>query len=436
MNLDFDYKKYLQTLHDEGMNMTRTFSGTYVEKPKSFNIENNTLAPQGEGFICPWARSGVAGYKSGGNKFDLDAWDQNYFGRLKDFVSTAEKYGIIVEFTLFSSIYSDESWTWCPLYHENNINSTDMIARKNVHTPANGNLITYQEKFVRKIVAELKEYPNVIYEIQNEPWPDNTGKLYSLNINLPVTDKSQSWRNIVELPSEASLEWQAKVSSWIRDEEKDYDNKHLISQNYCNFYYPVEKVDPAISIMNFHYAWPQAVHYNYGYDRIISFNEDGFKGSTDDPYRRAAWNFILAGGGIYNNLDYSFFAGSEDGTGINNAPGSGSKTLRKQLAFLREFIESFDFIQLKPDLSVVKLAPGTIPQVLANPGKEYAIYLSGGTQCDLKLYLPEGKYTAEWINPVSFNTDKAEDVINTGKAVILASPYYEREIALRIRRVR
>jgi len=38
MNLDFDYKKYLQTLHDEGMNMTRTFSGTYVENPQSFNI--------------------------------------------------------------------------------------------------------------------------------------------------------------------------------------------------------------------------------------------------------------------------------------------------------------------------------------------------------------------------------------------------------------
>ena len=137
MNLDFDYKKYLETLHDEGMNMTRTFSGSYVENPKSFNIEKNTLAPPGERFICPWARSGIPGYKPGGNKFDLDAWDQNYFVRLKDFVSTAEKYGIIVEFTLFSSIYSDESWTWCPLYHENNINNTDRITRKNVHTPDN-----------------------------------------------------------------------------------------------------------------------------------------------------------------------------------------------------------------------------------------------------------------------------------------------------------
>ena len=26
------------------------------------------------------------------------------------------------------------------------------------------------------------------------------------------------------------------------------------------------------------------------------------------------WEFLLAGGGLYNNLDYSFTAGHEDGT--------------------------------------------------------------------------------------------------------------------------
>ena len=27
-----------------------------------------------------------------------------------------------------------------------------------------------------------------------------------------------------------------------------------------------------------------------------------------------AWEFVLAGGGLYNNLDYSFTVGHEDGT--------------------------------------------------------------------------------------------------------------------------
>ena len=45
LNADFDYKKYLQTMHTEGMNYTRIFVGSYVEIPGSFGIRNNSLAP-------------------------------------------------------------------------------------------------------------------------------------------------------------------------------------------------------------------------------------------------------------------------------------------------------------------------------------------------------------------------------------------------------
>ena len=57
LNADFDFEKYLQTMHDEGMNYTRIFTGSYVEIPGSFNIENNTLAPAVGSFITPWKRT-------------------------------------------------------------------------------------------------------------------------------------------------------------------------------------------------------------------------------------------------------------------------------------------------------------------------------------------------------------------------------------------
>jgi len=433
LNLDFDYRTYLKTLHDDGMNLTRIFTGTYVEHEGSFGILYNTLGPDGKSFICPWARSEIPGYTGGGNKFDLSRWDKQYFERLKDFISLAKEYGIMVEVTLFSSIYSDESWTYCPLYPENNINNTDLVERINVHTPDNKNLIKYQEEVVRKIVQELKEYPNIYYEIQNEPWSDNTGKHFYLNPNEPGT-ANQNWRYHVQVSSEAADTWQRTVYSWITDEESTFKDRHLIAQNYTNFYYPVEGVDSLISIMNFHYAWPQAVHLNYGYNRPISLDEDGFMGDDPGRYRRGAWNFILAGGAIYNNLDYSFFVGAEDGTGINTAPGHGSKTFRDQLVFLKEFMEGFDYISMKPDLTIVKLAPGTIAQVMANHGKEYALFLNGGIQCNLQLYLPEGRYEASWINTVSFETEKTEVLTSTGQqiAVTAVSPEYDGEIALKI----
>src|SRR3954464_13700589 len=62
LNLDFDYLTYLNTLRKDGLNLTRTFTGAYVEPMGAFNIAQNSLAPKGERFICPWARSSTPGY--------------------------------------------------------------------------------------------------------------------------------------------------------------------------------------------------------------------------------------------------------------------------------------------------------------------------------------------------------------------------------------
>ena len=53
LNLDFDYKTYLKALEADGLNLTRTFSGAYVEPAGAFNIAENTLAPAKGRFICP-----------------------------------------------------------------------------------------------------------------------------------------------------------------------------------------------------------------------------------------------------------------------------------------------------------------------------------------------------------------------------------------------
>src|SRR5688572_31081138 len=107
LNLDFNFRKYLDTLEKDGLNLTRTFTGAYVEPSGAFNIVSNTLAPLPGGFICPWARSGTPGYANGGNKFDLNKWDDGYFRRLRDFVAHAEKRGIVVEVTLFCPFYEE-----------------------------------------------------------------------------------------------------------------------------------------------------------------------------------------------------------------------------------------------------------------------------------------------------------------------------------------
>ena len=61
LSLDFDGLKYLRTLHADHLNLTRLFTGAYVEPLGAFNIARNTLAPEPGRFVCPRTRSDTPG---------------------------------------------------------------------------------------------------------------------------------------------------------------------------------------------------------------------------------------------------------------------------------------------------------------------------------------------------------------------------------------
>ena len=73
--------------------------------------------------------------------------------------------------------------------------------------------------------------------------------------------------------------------------------------------------------------------------------------------------------------------------------------------------------------------------VLAERGRQYAIYLDGGHCADLRVDLPAGDYTAEWIDTTTGARAKDEDVVG-GDVRTLISPAYAEDIALRIVRKR
>ncbi len=353
MNLDFDYVKYLDALRRDGMNHTRTFTGAaYVEPQGAFNIERNSMAPAPGRYIAPWARSSTAGYANGGNKFDLNKWDESYFRRLKDFIAQAGRRGIIVEVNLFCPFYGDAQWKLSPFNANNNVNALGNVGPLDVYTlDKHGGLLEVQERFVRRVVAELKDFDNIFYEICNEPYA-----------------------------TKVPMNWQERIVDVIVDAEKNFPEKHLISLNISNGSQKIEEPHTAVSIFNFHYATPpDAVALNYGLNKVIGDNETGFRGVSDDPYRMEAWDFIVAGGGLYNNLDYSFTVDHEDGTFAypNTQPGGGTAALRKQLRILRDFIYGFDFLKMKPDNSVIKggVPQGITARALVEHGKAYAIYL-------------------------------------------------------------
>jgi len=409
LNRAFDSTRYLDTLRKDGLNLTRIFTGAYVEHASAFDIAGNTLAPEPGQFVCPWKRSDTPGYANGGNRFDLHAWDSDYFARLTSFVAAAAERYVVVEVCLFCPFYGDEQWALSPWHPGNNVNGIGDIPRTDVYTlDKSPELLAIQEAMVRKTVTELNRFDNLYFEVCNEPYFGGV-----------------------------TAEWQSHIADVIVQTEASLPHRHLISQNIANGAAEVRDPLAAVSILNFHYANPpDAVAMNYPLNRVIGENETGFQGTGDTHYRMEGWEFVLAGGALYNNLDYSFTVGHEDGSFRYPAaqPGGGSAALRRQLRVLKDFIHSFDFVRMKPDDSVVRggLQGEQRARVLAEPGRQYAIYVFGGTQVTLMLELPKGGYAAQWLNPVTGRIAGRQKLSHPGGVASLASPSYAEDIALSV----
>jgi hypothetical protein len=346
----------------------------------------------------------------------LDQWDTAYFKRLRDFVGKASRCGVVVELNLFCPFYDESQWRLSPMNAANNMNQVGAVARTNVYTlDRHGGLLAVQESMVRKIVTELNGFDNVYYEICNEPYFGGV-----------------------------TLAWQHQIADVIVATERRLPRQHLISQNIANGRARVEQPHPAVSILNFHYASPpDTVGLNYELSRVIGDNETGFAGTNDAPYRIEAWSFILAGGGLFNHLDYSFAVGHENGTFVYPAkqPGGGNPVLRRQFRVLRDFINGLDFVRMKPDRTVAReLPPDCAVHVLTEPGRACALYLSRkqapasptGFPAPFSLALPPGDYEAAWLDPLTGGELKRQFLTSHGSGVRLGVPPFIQDIALRI----
>jgi hypothetical protein len=413
VNADFDYVRYLDELARFGFNLTRVFSGSYIEpkaptssgSPTAWSLGyENTLAPRPGRFVSPWARS-EAETPGGPRRFDLAKWNPAYFDRLKRFIREAGQRGIIVEVVLFSALYEFAIWSASPFNAENNVNGVGAIDARRLYTLDNGGVLKFQDAFVRKLVTELRSFDNLYYEVINEGWAE---------------------------PAPASDGWQDHIIKTIEDAEAALPQKHLIARNYRHDR-RIADPHPSVSIFNFHYQRDVSQYGNL--EGVLSFDETGLQGTADRPYRTDGWFFMLSGGGVYSNLDWSFTPDSEDGSaGLPAAaPGGGGRSLRRSLAVLKTFLERFDLPQMSPSHEIVTGAPpGATTRVLADPGNSYAIYVVGGRPGPLVLDLPAGRYRAEWIDTKDGAVMRRESLDDAGFETTLDPPSYEDDIALAI----
>jgi len=323
-------------------------------------------------------------------------------------------------------MYDESLWEASPLNARNNTNGIENVPHTEVYNLRWPKLQAAQDALVRKIVMEVRPFDNVYFEIINEPY----------------------WHSVTQ-------EWQRHVSALIAATESPMGARHLISQNYAQFSARVEDADPNVSLFNFHYSRPpDSVAMNYDLNRAIGMNETGFDGVSDAAYRIQGWDFLTAGGTLYNNLDFSFTArGNERGTfayAPSYTPGGGSAALRAQLGILRSFFLGYRLSAMAPAPQLIgsPTPDGASIRVLAEPGKQYVIYIHHGRvapdqkpqyivdrqphTASVRLNLPAGSYQAEWVDTRTGRVIAGEIFAHKGGDRDLQSPVYREDVAMRI----
>lgn len=427
INLDFDYRPYLDALQRYGFNLTRLFSGAYLEREESIKWMGirNTLSPRSERFLAPWARSAEPGCYDGGCKFDLDRWDDRYFARLKDFLAEAGRRRIVAEFVFLSQMYNDYNWAASPLNIINNINGVGAIPFDRFTTLDDPVLAERQEALIRKVACELNCFDNLYYEICNEP-------------------------NYVEGPG-GTADWHDRLIRALSETENSLPNRHMIAVDYGQAkLFPL--LHPEVSVHNVHYAYGdkwvgalELLEHFPGPRRALAFDEtcDWIWGNTVTGNRLEAWEFILGGGAVYDHLNWSYTPG--DPAGLQN---SENRLFCRQLQILASLMADLDLPALQPNNTFIRggLPSGVKARALAEEGRQYAVYLyharrdaegrydlvPGSFHAELHVDLPAGNYCIVWIDPAAVTTLAEECVDHPGGPLIVASPVFAADLALKI----
>jgi hypothetical protein len=433
MNRAFDYNAYLDALKSYGLNYTRIYPAAFVEPVGTFH-PNNTLAPKPLDLIQPWPRSQTPGYRGGGNLFDLDRWDPDYFTRLKDFMTQADARGIVVEVCFFNA-QNKGSWPVSPLYWENNVQHEGRCGYNDVQTLKQPGLLQRQEAFVRRIVQEVNSFDNMILEICDEPFSYGT-------------------------PRDLAGSWIAHLIDVVKQAESDLPKKHLLGQQIQGpIGGPVDfTARPDVPVIVTQYIWltpdeqvggMRALDYLWDRNKPIDLNETGYyplsswyNGDKAGDVRVEAWEFMVGGGSSFNNLNGVFTAQDPAGKAAENQP------ILKTMQSLKQFVEGFDFLNMRPDRSFVVsgMPAGTFYRGMSKRGEQYALYhhhsklkpyvyqvVPGTYEERLVVELPAGTYRADWVDPSNGAVLGSESFTHAGGQHLVSTPKHSVDVALRIK---
>lgn len=383
----FQWKAFLDFLVDRNMNVIRLWC---VESTKINDADDTLTEPMAYERV-----SGKGKANDGGNKFDLDRFNAEYFQRMEQRVDEAGERGLYVIVMLFQG-WSIESkrgkvnpWPYHPYHEANNVNGLDGDVNadgqgKELHTWLGPDhpVTQRQRAYVRKVVDTVGRFDHVLYEIANE----------SHNESIP---------------------WQSKMVEYLRELEQDRGKVHPIGMSVTFGDRPGNDLNRLLLESPADWISPNRFGgkgFSYrdnppmadGTKVILSDTDHFFGNSGKDP--GWPWKSVCRG---LNLLYMDMWSVERD--------DPKRKLVRRSLGEARTYTERMNLAASEPrdDLASSRFC-------LGEPGRCYLVYAPNGGSVELELSDAPGKYQAEWYRPLSGETVAGGEVQGGGRRELKA----------------
>jgi hypothetical protein len=371
----FDYTGYLDLLQTNHHNFIRLW------RWELFNHE-----PQ------PWLRIGPGRALDGKAKFDLRQFNPVYFERLRSRVIAARERGIYVGVMLFEDwIFMDKRaehpLEQHPFHKDNNSSGVDGDPNGDgwgveIHTLQVPEVVAVQEAYVRKVIETINDLDNVLYEICNE------------GVRHTRDWQHQMVRFVKEAESEMPFQHPVGMTS-VGDMNRDCLESGADWTSFGTTGWDRPK-DPWTSD-------PPAA--DDGMVSLLDTDHIGWKVFIDDAAFTRAWVWK------------SFTRGHNVLLMENLESRAGWIAGRAAMGHARRLADRLD---LKAVVPHPKLA--TTGYCLANPAREYVVYLPAGGETTVDLTAVPGVLRVEWIDAAN-GTTRAGDAVSGGGKCSFTSPF-------------
>ncbi len=375
----FDFEAYLGFLEKHNHNFIRLW-GRHISWYTDYGTEQLWAQP------LPWQRIGPGKALDGKPKFDLTKFDAEYFERLRSRIRAAGKRNIYVSLMLFGGYQeAGPNWTGNPFHRDNNTNGIDGDPNRDgrgweTQTAAElpKSVAEVQRAYVGKVIDTVNDLENVLFEISNES-------------------------------PESSRDWQYDLIRFIHREEAGRAKRHPVGMT-AGYWTPDETrrnldASPAEWVSYQFVANPETSDKTF--DVNDPFPTDGRKVSIQDSdhwwvvqlYGNAAfgrdwvWKSFCRGHNpiLMEHLRPRSFTADDHPLTPDDPGYIASRTAMGQT---RGYAERMNLAALMPSTKIASTM-----YCLANPGREYLIYLPSGGAVTVDLSAVNGAIMVEWFDP-------------------------------------